>query len=152
VITPSELGLWLLADPVNRSQSMIDLIESADMVIVPDGESQITNCGTAAFAFSNIDEVGWRASATDFHIRRFACAFSPSISPLSPRHGCGYALANTGQDTRAIQAWCATPNSHRPVQKLRALIDNPRASQQLMGQFANRPIAHLLLPKGEKVQ
>jgi hypothetical protein len=33
VITPTELGLWLLADPIGRSQSMIDLIESADMII-----------------------------------------------------------------------------------------------------------------------
>ena len=45
------------------------------------------------------------------------------------------ALANAGQDARAIQTWCATPNSHRPVQKLGALIGNPRASQQLMGQL-----------------
>ena len=30
---------------------------------------------------------------------------------------------------------CASPNSHRPVQKLRALIGNPRPSQQLMGQL-----------------
>jgi hypothetical protein len=33
-----------------------------------------------------------------------------------------------------FQTWCATPNSHRPVQKFRALMGNPRASQQLMGQ------------------
>ena len=45
------------------------------------------------------------------------------------------ALANAGQDTRAIQTWCATPNSHRPVQKLGALIGNPRSSQKLMGQL-----------------
>jgi hypothetical protein len=45
------------------------------------------------------------------------------------------ALANAGQDTRAIQTWCATPNSHRPVQKLLAPIGNPRSSQQLMGQL-----------------
>ena len=39
MITPAELGLWLLADPVGHSQSMIDLIDSNDMVIVADGES-----------------------------------------------------------------------------------------------------------------
>jgi hypothetical protein len=39
VITPAELGLWLLADPVNHSQAMIDLLDSNDMVIVADGES-----------------------------------------------------------------------------------------------------------------
>ena len=36
--------------------------------------------------------------------------------------------------------------SHRPVQKFRALIGNPRSSQQLLGQL---PICLL---KGEKVQ
>ena len=45
------------------------------------------------------------------------------------------ALADARQDTRAIQTWCATPNSHRPVQKFRALIGNPRSLQQLVGQL-----------------
>jgi hypothetical protein len=39
VITPSALGLWLMADPIERSQAMVDLIDSADLVIVGDGET-----------------------------------------------------------------------------------------------------------------
>jgi integrase len=45
------------------------------------------------------------------------------VHPHMLRHGCGYALANAGHDTRALQAWlghkntsstpCATPNSRR---------------------------------------
>jgi hypothetical protein len=39
VITPSELGLWLLTDTIERSQAMVDLIASRDLVIVGDGET-----------------------------------------------------------------------------------------------------------------
>jgi site-specific recombinase XerD len=31
------------------------------------------------------------------------------------RHGCGYALANTGHDTRAIQAWLGHANIQHTV-------------------------------------
>jgi hypothetical protein len=48
------------------------------------------------------------------------------------------ASANAGHGTRAIRTWCATPNSHRRVQKLPALIGNPRSSQQIMGQLPIR--------------
>ena len=40
-----------------------------------------------------------------------------------------------GLDTKTSGIPCATPYSHRPVQKLLALIGNPRSSQQLMGQL-----------------
>ena len=35
-----------------------------------------------------------------------------SIHPHMLRHGCGYALANAGHDTRALQAWLG----HRNIQ------------------------------------
>ena len=31
------------------------------------------------------------------------------------RHGCGYALANAGHDTRALQAWLGHKNIHHTV-------------------------------------
>jgi site-specific recombinase XerD len=37
----------------------------------------------------------------------------PMAFPIHPhmlRHGCGYALANAGHDTRAIQAWMGHKN------------------------------------------
>jgi hypothetical protein len=33
------LGLWLLADPLEHSRAMVDLIESADLVVVVDGDT-----------------------------------------------------------------------------------------------------------------
>ena len=51
-----------------------------------------------------------------------------------------------GLDTKTSGIPCATPYSHRPVQKLLARIGNPGSSQQLMGQLPH------LWPKGEKVQ
>jgi hypothetical protein len=39
VITPSELGIWLLADPIERTQAMYDLISSRDLLIVADGDT-----------------------------------------------------------------------------------------------------------------
>ena len=89
------------------------------------------NSGTPAFAFSNIHRVGC-ASAT---IKE--SAVSDDARPMLT------ALVLAGQDTRAVQAWlgykhpvpCAVPNSHRPVQKLPALMGDPRSSQQLMGQL-----------------
>ena len=44
-------------------------------------------------------------------------------------------LFKQGVDQKLPAIPCATPNSHRPVQKLPALIGNPRSSQQLMGQL-----------------
>jgi hypothetical protein len=38
-VTPSALGLWLLADPAERSQAMIDLIASQDLLIVADSDT-----------------------------------------------------------------------------------------------------------------
>ena len=64
----------------------------------------------------------------------YACHASNSLICFSTTAN-AVAHSNAGQDTRAIQTWCATPNSHRPVQKLRALTGNPRPSQQLMGQL-----------------
>jgi integrase len=37
------------------------------------------------------------------------------IHPLMLRHGCGYALANAGHDTRAIQAWMGHKNIQHTV-------------------------------------
>jgi Phage integrase family len=40
----------------------------------------------------------------------------PSISPAYMlRHGCGYALANAGHDTRALQAWLGHKNIQHTV-------------------------------------
>jgi len=56
------------------------------------------------------------------------------IHPQILRHGCGYALANAGHDTRALQAWlghkniqhtCVTPNLRRI--DLRTSGDNRRS-------------------------
>jgi hypothetical protein len=38
-ITPVELSLWLLTDPARHAQDMAELIDSADLVIVADGET-----------------------------------------------------------------------------------------------------------------
>jgi site-specific recombinase XerD len=35
------------------------------------------------------------------------------VHPHMPRHGCGYALANAGHDTRALQAWLGHKNMRR---------------------------------------
>jgi site-specific recombinase XerD len=37
------------------------------------------------------------------------------IHPHMLRHGCGYALANAGRDTRAIQAWMGHKNIQHTV-------------------------------------
>ena len=37
------------------------------------------------------------------------------IHPHMLRHGCGYALANAGHDTRAIQAWMGHKNIQHTV-------------------------------------
>jgi integrase len=52
------------------------------------------------------------------------------IHPYMLRHGCGYALANAGHDTRALQAWlgstpCVTPSLRRI--DLRTSGDNRRS-------------------------
>ena len=57
------------------------------------------------------------------------------------RPDCGYAL---GLGHKNIRFARATPNSHRLAQILRALIGNPSASQQLMGQS---PICYCLKAK-----
>jgi site-specific recombinase XerD len=37
------------------------------------------------------------------------------IHPHMMRHGCGYALANAGHDTRALQAWLGHKNIQHTV-------------------------------------
>jgi site-specific recombinase XerD len=37
------------------------------------------------------------------------------IHPHMLRHGCGYALANAGHDTRALQAWLGHKNIQHTV-------------------------------------
>ena len=37
------------------------------------------------------------------------------IHPYMLRHGCGYALANAGHDTRALQAWLGHKNIQHTV-------------------------------------
>ena len=37
------------------------------------------------------------------------------VHPHMLRHGCGYALANAGHDTRALQAWLGHKNIRRTV-------------------------------------
>ena len=37
------------------------------------------------------------------------------VHPHMLRHGCGYALANAGHDTRALQAWLGHKNIQRTV-------------------------------------
>jgi integrase len=48
------------------------------------------------------------------HVRR-AKNGSPSVHPHMLRHGCGYALANAGHDTRALQAWLGHKNIQHTV-------------------------------------
>jgi len=38
-----------------------------------------------------------------------------SVHPHMLRHGCGYALANAGHDTRALQAWLGHKNIQHTV-------------------------------------
>jgi hypothetical protein len=38
VITPPELGLWLLTETIERSQALQDLVTSRDLVVVVDGD------------------------------------------------------------------------------------------------------------------
>jgi site-specific recombinase XerD len=43
---------------------------------------------------------------------------SLAVGPIHPhmlRHGCGYALANAGHDTRALQAWLGHKNIQHTV-------------------------------------
>jgi type 1 fimbriae regulatory protein FimB/type 1 fimbriae regulatory protein FimE len=37
------------------------------------------------------------------------------VHPHMLRHGCGYALANAGHDTRALQAWLGHKNIQHTV-------------------------------------
>jgi hypothetical protein len=39
MITPVDLSIWLRSDTVDRAQALLDLIESHDLMIVPDDET-----------------------------------------------------------------------------------------------------------------
>jgi site-specific recombinase XerD len=64
-------------------------------------------------------ERGGPIAAKSFHTlisrlgERAGMAFP--IHPHMLRHGCGYALANAGHDTRAIQAWMGHKNIQHTV-------------------------------------
>src|SRR5262245_63240702 len=44
------------------------------------------------------------------------------IHPHMLRHDCGYALANAGHDTRALQAWLRSEEHTSELQSLRHLV------------------------------
>ena len=64
-------------------------------------------------------ERGGPTTAKSFHtlIARLGerAAMPFPIHPHMLRHGCGYALANAGHDTRAIQAWMGHKNIQHTV-------------------------------------
>ena len=73
--------------------------------------------GGEAYVF--VSERGGPMTPKAFHAlfnrigRRSAMPFE--IHPHQLRHGCGYALANAGHDTRAIQAWLGHKNIQHTV-------------------------------------
>ena len=88
--------------------------------------SKATNCGLrrlqreqppSPYVFTS--ERGGPIAAKSFHTlisrlgERAGMAFP--IHPHMLRHGCGYALANAGHDTRAIQAWMGHKNIQHTV-------------------------------------
>ena len=48
------------------------------------------------------------------------------IHPHMLRHGCGYALANAGHDTRALQAWLGHKNIQHTVRYTELSLDRFR--------------------------
>jgi site-specific recombinase XerD len=46
-----------------------------------------------------------------------------SVHPHMLRHGCGYALANAGHDTRALQAWLGHRNIQHTVRYTELALD-----------------------------
>jgi integrase len=46
---------------------------------------------------------------------RGTSALPPIPTRIADRHGCGYALANAGHDTRALQAWLGHKNIQHTV-------------------------------------
>jgi integrase len=49
------------------------------------------------------------------------------IHPHMLRHGCGYALANPGHDTRALQAWLG----HKNIQHTVRYTESPRIGSRI---------------------
>ena len=48
-------------------------------------------------------------------LRRLQREQGPSSHVFMTEHGCGYALANAGHDTRALQAWLGHKNIQHTV-------------------------------------
>jgi hypothetical protein len=58
------------------------------------------------------------------------------IHPHILRHGCGYALANAGHDTRALQAWLGNKNIQHTVRYTELAPD--RFTPQIKREFKRR--------------
>ena len=74
--------------------------------------------------------------AINRHIKRLGerAGFDFQVHCHMLRHGCGYALANAGHDTRAIQDWLG----HRSIQHNDWLAEfgiNPHHTNTAIGQF-----------------
>ena len=78
---------------------------------------------TAKSFHTLIARLGERAGVVFFVFLEFPYAHCPPwraplafpIHPHMLRHGCGYALASAGHDTRAIQAWMGHKNIQHTV-------------------------------------
>jgi type 1 fimbriae regulatory protein FimE len=62
------------------------------------------------------------------------------IHPHMLRHACGYALANAGHDTRAIQAWMGHRNFQHTVSYTELAVDRFRDFWQSRGPTIQRGI------------
>ncbi|TMJ88264.1 MAG: hypothetical protein E6G76_10830 [Alphaproteobacteria bacterium] len=64
------------------------------------------------------DRAGGPRTPNAFHAlfgRRERAKMPFPVHPHMLRHGCGYALANAGHDTRALQAWLGHKNIQHTV-------------------------------------
>jgi type 1 fimbriae regulatory protein FimB/type 1 fimbriae regulatory protein FimE len=67
------------------------------------------------------------------------------VHPHMLRHGCGYALANAGHDTRALQAWLGHKNIQHTVRYTELALDRFKSffgGADNGETLENRPIRH----------
>jgi site-specific recombinase XerD len=64
------------------------------------------------------------------------------IHPHMLRHGCGYALANAGHDTRALQAWLGHKNIQHTVRYTRPIALRISGAPKASNAYIHRLIDH----------
>jgi hypothetical protein len=107
---------WLASKPLTKSPTVGISASASDRVAVVTAKARSLPALIYSIEAAMSVNVTWICPPSRSVIAGPAPRYGTRIRSSAPsRHGCGYALANAGHDTRALQAWLGHKNIQHTV-------------------------------------